>query len=106
MITTKVLGEAITPRGDYVIGSGTYTTVIFAAAGGTRPVTICEILINGVTVAKGVTADFDAVPSISPQTIGVLVPYFSKAVVRISNQDAGRVVVNEIPLGLSLEASA
>jgi hypothetical protein len=106
MIITTVLGDVHTPQGDYEIGSGNYTTVIFATAGGVRIPTACEIIINGVAVAHGVTADFNVVPSISPQTIGALIPYLAKAVVRISQQDAGRVVVNQIPLGLSLEPGA
>lgn len=104
MFETSNTGTAV---GDYPLRSGIFTSVIFAAATGVRQVTICEIIVNDVTVAKGVTADFQGSdPSISPQTICGLIPYTARAKLRISNVDAGSITVNAVPIGLLLEQPA
>ncbi|WP_070151604.1 hypothetical protein [Sphingobium phenoxybenzoativorans] len=104
MFETTNIGTAM---GEYDLKPGTFTSIIFAAGHQVRFVTICEIIINGTTVAKGVTADYMGDnPSISPQTICALIPYSAKAKLRISNVDAGSVVVNAVPLGLLLEQPA
>lgn len=104
MINTRIIGSTDTPVGTYDIDSGCFVTVTFNAAGQVRQITQCEIIVDGIAVATGVTADFTGDnPSISPQTICALIPYHSTAQVKISHQPAGTVIAYETPLGFALE---